>query len=68
MPAEADVWKTPEQVLFGQNYPAVSQFDFKSARINDPASVVHLINVLQLPREVIWELLARMHNTRRVAA
>ena len=68
VPAEADVWKTPEQVLFGQNYPAVSQFDFKSARINDPASVVHLINVLQLPREVIWELLARMHNTRRVSA
>lgn len=62
---EANVWKTPGQVLFGQDYPAVRHFDFASARINDPASIVHLINVVQLPREVIWELLARMHNARR---
>ena len=62
---EANSWKTPDHVLLGQDYPAIRQFDFNSTRINDPASIVHLINVLQLSREVIWELLHRMHATRQ---
>ncbi|MFM1852249.1 MAG: hypothetical protein RIS54_1933 [Verrucomicrobiota bacterium] len=65
LPDTAALWKAPEALLRGQDYPAITAFDFSSARIDDPQSVVRLVNTVSLPREVIWTLLARLHAGRR---
>ncbi|MFZ9681851.1 MAG: hypothetical protein ACO3DQ_01400 [Cephaloticoccus sp.] len=63
-PDSAALWKAPDALLRGQDYPAIRAFDFSSTRMADPRSVVRLVNTVSLPREVIWTLLARLNAAR----
>ena len=42
-------------------YPDIDQVDFTTKLTADSHSVPSIINAVGLPREVIWELLARMN-------
>lgn len=63
-PEEAAVWKNPDQLVFGAKYPEIAKVDFRSDRIDAANSVVHIINIVKLPRDIVMELLTQMHETR----
>lgn len=57
---EGRVWQNLGVQHFGDHYPPVTHVDFTRRRIDEPNSVIHLINVLTFPREVIYTLLAKV--------
>lgn len=63
---EAASWKTTGQIIYGRAYPAIDEVDFLATRLGNPNSVMHIINVVDFPRDVIWELLAQMHRQRQL--
>ena len=65
-PVEAKTWQRDEHLIYGDGYPAIDQLDFMTARMDLKNSVIHIINRVDLPRGVIWELLARMNQQRQL--
>lgn len=57
-PEEAGYWQRHGQKLPFATYPAI-QLDFTSRDLLKPNSVVHLVNIVTFPREVILALLWR---------
>jgi tetratricopeptide (TPR) repeat protein len=66
-PEEARLWPQPEKLIFGDSYPQIDRLNFSATRINDAQSVMHVLNVVNLPRDIIWELLSRMNEERHLA-
>ena|GEM_PF-1442823 len=62
-PAAAKQWQDPAKLVFKSNYPEIDRVEFKSRRIADENSVLHILNVVNFPREVIQELLACMNGS-----
>lgn len=58
--ARADIWKEHDPDFPPASFPRVRQIEFASRDLQDPQSVVHLINVVAFPREVITALLTRV--------
>ena len=59
-PGEAAYWQQHGKQTAMSGYPAIKSIDFRSRDLGVENSVIHLINVLSLPREVILALLARV--------
>lgn len=57
---ESRIWQEQGVQHYGDYYPPVTQVDFASRRMDTENSVVFLINVLTLPREIIFTLLGRV--------
>lgn len=59
---EGRLWRTTGQQYRGDDFPPIERIDFSRGRIDEPESVIHLINMVTLPREVIFALLARRED------
>lgn len=59
-PAEARAWQELGARNFGDRYPAIEQIDFTRLNLGEEDSVIHLINVLTLPRPMVFALLAKV--------
>lgn len=60
-PAEADYWRSHgRQTITSSSYPDLTALDFSSWDLMAPATPLYLLNVVTLPREVIFALLGRM--------
>lgn len=59
-PAEARQWQQLGTQTFGDRFPAIDRVDFTRLNLGEEHSVIHLINVLTLPREVAFTLLAQV--------
>lgn len=60
MPSEARYWQTHGVQPALPAYPAIRQFDFSSRDVMSDGSPLHVLNVVSLPREVIFALLSRL--------
>ena len=63
-PLESRQWQSMGVQLFGDTYPVIDRVDLKSSRMDSEASVIFLINVLTLPRELIFTLLAKVNSEK----
>ncbi len=61
-PLECDQWQTKGLQLHGDTYPEIDRIDLKSARMDSEESVIFLINVLTLPRELVFTLLVKVNS------
>jgi hypothetical protein len=59
-PVEAEYWQTHGLQQHGTRYPDVKKLNYASRDLLAPDSVVHLLNVVTLPRDVIMALLWRV--------
>lgn len=62
-PRLAQQWAASATPPVRPSIPAISQLEFASRDLQDPQSVVHVINVVTLPRETIMALLTRMDRS-----
>lgn len=60
LPGEAAFWQAHGLQPGGARYPAVKKLNYASRDLLAPDSVVHLLNVMTLPRDVILALLWRV--------
>lgn len=60
VPGEAEFWQSHGLQQRGTRYPAIEKLNYASRDLLAPDSVVHLINVVTLPRDVIIALLWRV--------
>ena len=59
-PEEAEFWQTHGRQHGTGRYPAIKKLNYASRDLLAPDSVVHLLNVMALPRDVILALLWRV--------
>lgn len=59
-PAESEFWQAHGRQHGTAGYPAVKKLNYASRDLLAPDSVVHLLNVMTLPRDVILALLWRV--------
>jgi hypothetical protein len=59
-PEDADFWQSHGLQQHGTRYPVVKKLNYASRDLLAPDSVVHLLNVVTLPRDVIMALLWRV--------
>ncbi|MCF7689103.1 MAG: hypothetical protein K9M98_11115 [Cephaloticoccus sp.] len=67
-PDEGRQWQILGMQQYGDGYPNIDHIDLRSSHLDSKSAVIYIINVLTLPREMIFALLTKVNGSDDIKA